>query len=204
MPSAISDYIVGADEVGLGSWAGPLVVCAAIVPREWNLLGLNDSKKLSEKRREKLHGEIQSFFPFVRTILSWTWPADIDRMGVGKARLAAFRRVVLEALQLEPDARVVIDGGITLKDIECESFPKADGLVPAVMAASVYAKVERDRWMETVADSEWPQYGFADSSGYGTAAHKAALDEYGPCPLHRKSYRPVREALRRSILVGGR
>lgn len=184
-------FVVGADEVGYGSWAGPLVVCAAVVPKDWTLKGLNDSKKLSEKRREKLHGEIQELFPFVRTILSWTWPADIDRLGVGKARTAAFRRVVLEALQLEPDARVVLDGGLFLKDIEHESFPKADGIVPAVMAASVYAKVERDRWMETVADSEFPLYSFAAHKGYGAPAHIKALDEHGPCSIHRMSYEPV-------------
>jgi ribonuclease HII len=196
-----AEFVIGADEVGTGSLAGPMVVCAAIVPRDWQLAGLKDSKKLTPKRREKLHGEIQELFPFVRTLLDWTTSVDIDRLGLGKAHKAAFRRVVLAALQIEPNARVVLDGTIQLKDIVHESFPKADGLVPAVSAASVVAKVERDRWMETFADSEFPQYFFGDHKGYGSPAHLKALDEHGPCPIHRMSYEPV---FKRAGVVGSK
>ena len=190
---AESEFIIGADEVGKGAWAGPALVCALVVPVGWTLEGLNDSKKLSPKKREKLYDEIQGCYPFVRPILYWVWPEEIDREGIGKALWFAFRAAVQDALGLAPGARVILDGDIKIPSIEHESYPKADGTYPAVMGASVYAKVERDRWMMTEGDSEFPQYGWVDSKGYGTAAHQEALDRYGPCRLHRMSFAPVFE-----------
>lgn len=200
MPS--SEYIIGADEVGTGAWAGPLLVCAAIVPVDWvPPKDLRDSKQYSDRKaasaheqRSVVYEELRAQEPFLRFIYDWRWPQDIDDKGKEHALLLAFRAVITRAIELEPHARRVIDGNIKLYNIEHESFPKADGLVPAVSAASVMAKVERDRWMHTEADSEFPMYGFIRSVGYGTAEHRKALDLHGPCPLHRMSFSPCKRA----------
>ncbi len=190
----MTEYVVGADEVGRGPWAGPMLVCAALVPKEWTVPGLNDSKKLSEKKRTLIYDLITDCRPFVQLFTSWVWPEEIDRMGLGRANVKAFREVVLQARRVEPQARIILDGTLKLFGIDHESYPKADGMFPAVMAASVYAKVERDRWMHTEGDSAYPVYRFIDHVGYGTLKHQQALKENGPCPLHRFSFAPLRNA----------
>lgn len=190
-----TEFIIGVDEVGTGAWAGPVVVCAVLAPKDWTLPGLNDSKKFKSKaqlkRRAELHDEIEAAFPFVRFFIEWVWMDEIDRAGLGKAHATAMRKVVVAALEVVPEARVVLDGTLKLHNIVHESFPKADGLVPAVSAASVFAKEERDRWMWTNADSEFPDYDFINNVGYGAPKHIQALDDFGPCKIHRMSYEPV-------------
>lgn len=191
----MSEIVIGADEVGLGCWAGPLVVCALVAPLEWTLKGLNDSKKLSKKRLPIMYDLIQEQAPFISWHLEWRWPEEIDKIGVGRARVEAFEAALMHLGHLHPGADVIVDGDLKFKNLDFpyRSMPKADANVPAVMAASIIAKVERDRWMHTNGDSEFPNYGFINHVGYGTPEHIKALDEHGPCKLHRLSYRPVAE-----------
>jgi ribonuclease HII len=195
-----SDYVIGADEVGTGPWAGPILVCAAIVPADWQPpKDLKDSKQYKNRKsasaheqRSLVYDELRAQEPFVRFIFDWRWPAEIDREGKERTLITSFRSVMTQAIALEPEARRVIDGNIKLYNIEHESFPKADGIVPAVSAASVMAKVERDRFMHTECDSLYPVYGFINHVGYGTPEHIRALEENGPCPAHRMSYAPIK------------
>jgi ribonuclease HII len=158
---------------------------------------LDDSKKFKTKskkqmkRRAELHDEIVAAFPFVRLFTEWVWQDEIDRVGLGRAHVQAFRKVVTAAVEVCPEARVILDGTIKLHNIIHESIPKADGLFQAVSAASVFAKEERDRWMWTDGDSEFPEYDFIHNVGYHSEKHVKALDEHGPCRLHRMSYEPV-------------
>lgn len=173
------------------------MACACLAPADWALPDLTDSKafksksKKQLKRRAELHDEIEAAFPFVRLFVEWVWQDEIDRVGLGRAHAQAMRKVTVAALEVAPGARVVVDGLLKLHNILHESVPKADTLFQAVSAASVFAKEERDRWMWTDADSEFPEYDFISNVGYGAPKHIKALDEYGPCRLHRMSYEPV-------------
>lgn len=191
--------VIGVDEVGYGAWAGPLGVAAALVDGAWDLEGLDDSKRLEFWQREKI-------YPTLKGLAHSTFYAhqcEIDREGVTAALKESFSLVVGDLLAHFPEARVVIDGnerqdlGLPPATLAKVIFlPKADTLVPAVMAASVIAKVERDRFMKEQA-KRFPRYGFERHVGYGTPQHKEALQKYGPCSLHRKSYRPIRALLAR-------
>jgi ribonuclease HII len=191
----MTDFICGADEVGLGSLCGPILCCAVLAPSDWRVEGLADSKTLKKgrslKKLETVYERIVSCAPFVQWWLEWASNEEIDRTSLYRAQHRAFRVVVLAAREVQPDAKVIIDGNVRLKGIEHDSFPKADATVPAVMAASVIAKLTRDRWMINEADRQYPQYMLRNHVGYATAEHLKALDEYGPCPLHRMSYEPV-------------
>lgn len=178
--------IVGIDEVGRGCWAGP--VAAAAVLLDDPISGLKDSKLLSKLARERLDAEIRvSALAFG---IGWATPAEIDQLGLTEAvRLAmqrAFRHITL------PYERVVIDGNYNffagVPKTEC--LIGADKLVPAVSAASIIAKVARDRFMAQAA-GRFPGYDFEKHVGYGTAAHRAALTLHGPCELHRRSFKPL-------------
>lgn len=180
--------VIGIDEVGRGCWAGPLLVVAA---RQTGTLpvGLADSKKLTKNQREAL---------FEAIIVScglgegWVEPAEIDKLGLTDAmRLGVARALVaLDAKAREP---IIMDGtynycGPEFTQVECVA--KADALHPIVSAASIYAKVLRDRYMADAAQKH-PDYGFEKHVGYGTALHRAALQTKGICELHRRSYKPV-------------
>jgi ribonuclease HII len=183
-------YIVGADECGWGAWAGPIVVCAAVVPVNWTPpTGLNDSKKIRKSEHERL-------FYILKDTISYqcemAQPDEIDRDGPVLALKRCYRVVVRKLLESFPEALVILDGEVNIRadGIQHLSFPRADGEVPAVMAASVLGKYTHDRYMLKLAE-EYPGYGFAKHVGYGTPEHRAAIEKKGMCSAHRRSYVPM-------------
>ena len=176
--------LAGMDEVGRGPLAGPVVVGCAVMPAAPLIPYINDSKKLSEKRREALYGEIGKIALGFST--AWVGPEVIDRINI----LEATRRGFSEAFSLLelPVTDVLIDALQNLKiDARQHSLIHGDALSYSIAAASIIAKVERDRYM-IEQDKLYPEYGFAKNKGYGTAEHIAALKKYGPCPIHRRSF----------------
>lgn len=179
--------LAGVDEAGRGCWAGPVVAAAVILPAEWCCDGLDDSKKLSAARRERMAAEILASAP------AWgacaVSPGQIDRTNILRATLAAMARSVAK-LRTEPGL-VLVDGlQVPAVPVPARPLVKGDATSAAVAAASILAKVFRDRIM-VAWDLRYPGYGFAGHKGYGAAAHREALVQLGPCPLHRFSYRPV-------------
>ncbi len=194
MPIIAIDYnramILGIDEVGRGPWAGPLVV-GAVVLGGTHIEGLNDSKLLSKKKRELLHDEIYARASGVG--LGWVSAEELDEVGMSEALRLATRRAVKQVKT--PFHEIIIDGTINLlvgTPLEgyVTTLKKADQLVPSVSAASIVAKVARDRYMAEQADV-YPQYGFNKHAGYGVAAHRAAIEAHGVTPLHRLSFAPL-------------
>ncbi len=187
--------IVGIDEVGRGCWAGPLV--AAAVALSVPIEGLNDSKKLTKKRREVLAAQIHEQADAVG--IGWVSPAEVDELGLTKAVQLAMLRAMK---QIHCDYNeIIIDGSYNffanvqgLKTNNVQAIIKADGMVPAVSAASIVAKVARDNYMIGLADT-YPGYGFETHVGYGTPAHVAALKKLGVTDIHRTSYRPIKAYL---------
>lgn len=184
-------FICGSDEVGLGSWAGPLVVCATVTATDWSLPGVTDSKKLSKKAREKLYPQLVSS---VIHHLAEIAPEDIDRVGMSQAWADAHAQAIQGALAAHiaqggtERPLLVVDGARSV--LGAVALPKADLLVPAVSAASIIAKVYRDRIMRSL-DLEHPGYGFSSNSGYGTKAHQKGLELLGVTKVHRMSYAPM-------------
>ncbi len=189
--------ILGIDEVGRGPLAGPLVVGAVILPEEkpdW-VLELRDSKKLSAKKRERLSEIILE--KALATGLGWVYVDELDKIGISKALQLATKRAVKSIQSFhEGFSQIVIDGKVNfLKGTALEKYvstmPKADDLVKEVSAASIIAKVARDRYMIELAE-KFPEYGFEKHVGYGTVKHMAAIREFGITPEHRKSFEPIR------------
>ena len=176
--------ICGVDEAGRGPLAGPVCAAAVILPAEADLPGLNDSKKLSEKKREQLFPEIQ------RIALAWSVAfatvEEIEERNILGATMLAMNRAIA-GLSLKPEL-ALIDGNRN-KEIEMPSrcVVHGDARCASIAAASILAKVSRDRLMVELS-REYPQYGFEQHKGYGTRAHFEALREYGPCPAHRPSF----------------
>ncbi len=184
--------ICGSDEVGAGAYAGSLLVVAVTAPRAWTgPQGLTDSKKLNDSNRERFHDLLMADIQISMTFV-WVTPETIDLFGIYKANVQA--HLDAHAKLKTPNTLRVADGNMNLGP-EIISLPKADGLVPAVSAASVLAKVTRDRYM-TQQDALYPGYGFAKHKGYGVPLHEAALFRLGPCAIHRRSYGPVAIAAR--------
>lgn len=182
--------IVGIDEVGRGPWAGP-VVFGAVVLGNSEIEGLTDSKKLTKKRREVLSREI--YEKALAVGLGWVSAAELDTLGMSKAMTIACRRA-LEQITV-PYQQIILDGTInflknTGKGPYVTTMAKADLLVPSVSAASIVAKVARDQYMVEQEDI-YPGYGFRAHVGYGTAAHRAAIEKLGVTPLHRLSFAPL-------------
>ncbi len=183
--------ILGIDEAGRGPWAGPLVVGAVVLGCE--IEGLNDSKKLTKKRREVLAEEILARAQAAAT--GWVSAAELDELGMSEALRLATRRAV-EQIHV-PYHEIIIDGTVnflkdTAKGQYVTTLPKADALIPSVSAASIIAKVARDRYM-TELDAKYPGYGFKSHAGYGVAAHRAVIDQLGVCPEHRLSFAPLQK-----------
>lgn len=188
--------LAGVDEAGRGPLAGPVVAAAVILDECQPIHGLADSKKLTAGRREALYDEIRA--KALCCSIAEASVEEIDRLNILQATLLAMRRAV-EGLRLRP-ARVLIDGNcIPVMDIPAEAVIKGDALVAAISAASILAKVHRDRWCREV-HQEYPDYGFATHKGYGTAMHLAALKAHGPSIHHRSSFAPVARA-RSSVCV---
>ena len=184
--------ILGIDEVGRGSWAGPLVV-GAVVLGGANIDGLTDSKKLTKKRREILDIEIRE--KALGFGLGWVKASEIDRIGLSQALKLATKRAVEQIA--EPYHEIIIDGTVnflseTGKGRYVTTMKKADLLVPSVSAASIIAKVARDNFM-MLQDNIYPSYGFKKHVGYGTVAHIATIDKFGVTPLHRLSFVPLQK-----------
>ena len=178
------DIVCGVDEAGRGPLAGPVCAAAVILPEDCDLPGLNDSKKLTEKRREALYDQILE--KAVACGIAFSTVEEIEEINILSAALLAMNRAI-EQLPQVPDM-ALIDGNTT-RDIRvpARSIVGGDGKCACIAAASVLAKVTRDRLMLDMA-KEYPQYGFEKHKGYGTKAHYAALEEHGPSPIHRMSF----------------
>ncbi|WP_415888110.1 ribonuclease HII [Neptuniibacter sp. QD37_6] len=183
--------VAGVDEVGRGPLVGNVVAAAVILDPENPIQGLADSKKLSAKKREQLYIEIKE------KALAWcvasASPAEIDEINILHASMLAMKRAV-EGLDI-PAEFVYVDGNRS-PDLNCPSEPvvKGDSKIPEISAASILAKVDRDREMELL-DQQYPEYGFAKHKGYPTALHFEKLAEHGPLPEHRRSFKPIRDLL---------
>ena len=183
--------VAGVDEAGRGPLAGPVVAAAVILDDLHPIAGLADSKKLTAARREKLYDEIRA--TALCCSIAEASVEEIDQLNILQATLLAMRRAVM-GLRLKP-AMVLVDGNrLPVLEVPAEAIVKGDALVPAISAASILAKVHRDRWCAQI-HGEFPQYGFAGHKGYGTAAHLAALREHGACIHHRRSFAPVARSL---------
>ena len=179
--------IAGVDEAGRGPLAGPVVATAVILNPAKRIRGLADSKVLSPQKRERLHDEIMD--KALCCAIAMATVQEIDTLNILQATLLAMRRAV-EGLRLPP-ALVMVDGNrLPVLPMRAEAVIDGDAKVKAISAASILAKVHRDRWCAEI-DAHWPQYGFAAHKGYGTAAHLAALREHGACEHHRRSFAPV-------------
>ena len=179
--------IAGVDEAGRGPLAGPVVTAAVILNPAKRIRGLADSKVLSPQKRERLHDEIMD--KALCCAIALATVQEIDTLNILQATLLAMRRAV-EGLRLPP-ALVMVDGNrLPVLPMRAEAVIDGDAKVKAISAASILAKVHRDRWCAEI-DAHWPQYGFAAHKGYGTAAHLAALREHGACEHHRRSFAPV-------------
>lgn len=184
--------VAGVDEAGRGPLAGPVVAAAVILDDLQPIKGLADSKALTARRRERLFDEIRA--RALCCSIAEASVEEIDRLNILQATLLAMRRAVL-GLRLPPH-RVVVDGNhVPVLPMPVEAIVKGDAKVQAISAASILAKVQRDRLCEQL-HAVHPQYGFDGHKGYPTPEHLAALREHGPCEAHRRSYAPVREAER--------
>lgn len=177
-------YICGIDEVGRGPLAGPVVACAVILPKDCQILYLNDSKKLTAKKREELYEVIMK--EAVSVGIGMASPARIDEINILQATYEAMREA-LGKLSVTP--QILLNDAVTIPEIILPQVPiiKGDAKSVSIAAASIVAKVTRDRMMEEY-DKIMPQYGFASNKGYGAAAHIEALKKYGPSPIHRNSF----------------
>ena len=184
--------VAGVDEAGRGPLAGPVVAAAVILDDQNPIAGLADSKKLSAARREWLFDEIRA--KALCCSIAQASVEEIEQLNILQATLLAMKRAV-QGLRLTPK-KVLVDGNrLPVLSMMAEAIVQGDALVPAISAASILAKVHRDRWCATM-DLAYPQYGFSKHKGYGTAQHLAALQLHGACPEHRKGFRPVAQVLR--------
>ncbi len=181
--------VCGVDEAGAGPLAGPVYAAAVILPRELEIPGLNDSKKLTEKKREALFDVITA--QALSYSIARVEAAEIDEIDILNARMKAMQQAI-DGLKLPPEL-ALIDGNRDHGSTIALTTPHVcivggDGKSASIAAASILAKVSRDRFVATVLDAQYPQYQFAKHKGYGTKLHYAMLDAYGPCPAHRVTF----------------
>ncbi len=178
------EFICGIDEVGRGPLAGPVVAAAVILPKDCNILYINDSKKLSEKKREELYDIIME--QAVAVGIGMASPQRIDEINILQATYEAMRQAISE---LDPQPTLLLNDAVTIPGVDITQVPiiKGDAKSISIGAASIIAKVTRDRMMVEY-DKIMPEYGFASNKGYGAAAHIEALKKYGPTPIHRRSF----------------
>lgn len=181
---ASCSWICGIDEVGRGPLAGPVVAGAVILPKDCDILYLNDSKQLSEKRREELYTVIME--KAVSTGLGFVAPERIDEINIRQATYEAMREAISK---LDPQPEILLNDAVTIPQIAIRQVPiiKGDAKSISIAAASIIAKVTRDRLMVSY-DEIYPEYGFASNKGYGAKAHLDALKKYGPTPIHRRTF----------------
>lgn len=177
-------FICGIDEAGRGPLAGPVAAGAAILPKDCQILYLNDSKKLSESRREELFLEIKE--KAVAWSVGIVGPERIDEINILQATYEAMRQAISK---LDPVPQVLLNDAVTIPGVAIPQVPiiKGDAKSVSIAAASILAKVTRDHMMEEY-DKDYPEYGFAKHKGYGTPAHIKALREFGPTPIHRRTF----------------
>jgi ribonuclease HII len=188
---SMSQFIAGVDEVGRGPLVGDVVTAAVILDPKHKIIGLADSKKLSEKKRDSLAAEIKQY------ALAWSIgrasPQEIDELNILQATMLAMTRAV-QGLSIQP-THVMVDGNRCPKwNYSSEAVVKGDGLIAEISAASIIAKVTRDKEM-LIMDQQYPEYGFAKHKGYPTPFHLAKLAELGPLPQYRMSFKPVQQSL---------
>lgn len=178
------EYICGIDEVGRGPLAGPVVAAAVILPKDCDILYINDSKKLSEKKREELYDVIME--KAVAVGVGYASCERIDEINILQATYEAMREAISK-LQVKPD--ILLNDAVTIPMVDIKQVPiiKGDAKSISIGAASIIAKVTRDRLMVEY-DQVFPEYSFASNKGYGSAAHIAALKEHGPCTIHRSTF----------------
>jgi ribonuclease HII len=201
-------YTIGADEVGYGCWAGSLYVVGLKAPEDWTLAGLNDSKKLSEKRRLEMEKKLRQLVndDEIKFAVAISSSGEIDHYGVADCLKLCYGTVIAQ-LYCE-ESEVILDGtlkgsevkrvmekygstfNVDLENIRTEV--KADGKFPTVMGASILAKTARDAEMKIIQHSVYPKYNFFSHVGYGTKEHRAAIDNFGLTPIHRLSYEPMK------------
>ena len=176
--------VCGIDEAGRGPLCGPVVAAAVILPDEYNILYINDSKKLSETKREEVYKEIDKYA--VAYGVGIVSPERIDEINILQATYEAMRTAI-HKLSVKPD--ILLNDAVTIPMVDIKQVPiiKGDAKSQSIAAASILAKVTRDHLMEEY-DKLYPEYGFAKHKGYGTAAHIKAIKEYGPCPIHRRTF----------------
>lgn len=176
--------VCGIDEAGRGPLCGPVVAAAVILPDEYNILYINDSKKLSETKREEVYKEIDKYT--VAYGVGIVSPERIDEINILQATYEAMRTAI-HKLSVTPD--ILLNDAVTIPMVDIKQVPiiKGDAKSQSIAAASIVAKVTRDHLMEEY-DKLYPEYGFAKHKGYGTAAHIKAIKEYGPCPIHRRTF----------------
>ena len=181
-------YVAGVDEAGRGPLAGPLVIAAVILPRNAFIAGLNDSKQLSAAKRDKLYDEIIA--KAVAIEVNIVSVSNIDKYNIYAATQRGMAQV-LEHLPVQPQVALIDAMPVTAKNMECVPIVHGDALSASIAAASIIAKVTRDRIMERL-DTLFPAYGFAHNKGYGSGAHMQAIAEFGATKWHRRSYEPVK------------
>lgn len=180
-------FILGCDEVGYGCCAGPLVVCGVLAPKNWNLTGLNDSKKLSPRKRETMSQKLWDLAGTISFHIAERSNEQIDSLGLGVALKDAYVEI-FQRLH-DDQALVICDGNLKFNNLNMDqvSLVKADGKIPAVMAASIIAKVYRDEKMKKLHE-QYPNYNWISNVGYCTTDHLDSIRKYGFSPLHRMSY----------------
>lgn len=178
------EYIAGIDEVGRGPLAGPVVTCAVILPKDFNVLYINDSKKLTEKKREELYDVIMK--EAIAVGIGIESPKVIDDINILQATYSAMRKAI-DNLEVKPD--LLLNDAVTIPMVDIKQVPiiKGDAKSISIAAASIIAKVTRDRMMVEF-DKIYPEYDFAGNKGYGSATHIEALKKIGPTPIHRQSF----------------
>ena len=188
----VYNIVIGADEAGRGPLAGPVCAAAVVLPADFPIEILADSKALSEKKRNLAEPVIKE--KAIAWAVAWGTPAEIDTINILQASLLAMKRAYLlveqqlEAKGIKADILLVDGNKRPDVDILCKAIVKGDATEPAIMAASILAKNARDRFM-VCASRRWPQYGFEKHKGYPCASHKAALRQFGPCPIHRLTFK---------------
>lgn len=189
--------IAGIDEAGRGPLAGPVVAAACILPDGFFLAGLNDSKKLSAEKREDLY-QVLSQDPSVFYGVGVVDAEEIDRINILQATFLAMQKA-LSALSKKPDFLLVDGNALFRTKIPAKAVVEGDAKSISIAAASIFAKVTRDRMLDAF-DKIYPLYGFKKHKGYATASHAAAIEQHGICPIHRKSFEPIKSLLEPSFL----